>query len=115
NLSMIETIENKDEIIKNSINFIWKTTSETAIAVIFNNDPLLSATLTLNDETFNTINLDTPSCAIQAEDINLDRQPSDISFEIDSNAQDEELSFNVDDNMVDNSIEYDYSVSQPLE
>ncbi|CAG8507799.1 5077_t:CDS:2, partial [Cetraspora pellucida] len=125
---MIETVENKDEIIKNSINFIWKATSGTATAVIFNNDPLLSATLTLNDGMSNTINLDAPSCviinrenflkiinlveAIQAEDINLDRQPSDISLKIDSNVQDKESSFNVDDDML---IECDYSVSQPLE
>ncbi|CAG8669238.1 16467_t:CDS:2, partial [Cetraspora pellucida] len=82
-----------------------KATSGTAAAVIFNNDPLLSATLTLNNKTFNTINLDAPCCAIQAEDINLNGQPSDISLEIgfvnmdiqESNAQDRKLSFNVDD------------------
>jgi hypothetical protein len=61
---MIETVENKDEIIKNSINFIWKATGGKAAAVIFNDDSLLSATLTLNDGTSNTINLDAPSCVI---------------------------------------------------
>ncbi|CAG8601953.1 6057_t:CDS:1, partial [Cetraspora pellucida] len=61
---MIETVESKDEIIKNSINFIWTATSGTAAAVIFNNNPLLSATLTLNNRTSNTINLDAPSCVI---------------------------------------------------
>ncbi|CAG8800666.1 15606_t:CDS:2, partial [Racocetra persica] len=85
-----------------------------AAAVIFNDDSLLSATLTLNDGISNTINLDALSCVIinkenflkivnfaevnkkdqmiiddknhktiQAEDINLVRQPSGLSFEID--------------------------------
>ncbi|CAG8768782.1 5117_t:CDS:1, partial [Racocetra fulgida] len=54
----------KDEIIKNSINFIWKATSGKAATVIFNNNSLLTATLTLNDGTPSIINLDAPSCVI---------------------------------------------------
>ncbi|CAG8791402.1 15425_t:CDS:2, partial [Racocetra fulgida] len=98
---------NKDKIIKNLINFIWKATSGKAASLIFDNDPLFSATLTLNDGISNTIYLDAPSAviinrenflkiadlakvnesyqtiidAIQADDINLDRQPSDISLD----------------------------------
>ncbi|CAG8488712.1 17980_t:CDS:10 [Cetraspora pellucida] len=137
---MIKTVENKDEIIKNSINFIWKATDRKAAAVIFNGDSLLSATLTLNNGTSNIINLDAPSCviinrenflkivnlvevnekdqiiiddknheAIQAEDINLDRQPSGLSLEIDFVNMDiqesnMESSFDVDD--MDNSSEF---------
>ncbi|CAG8816343.1 5662_t:CDS:2, partial [Racocetra persica] len=137
-------------------------TSGKAASLIFDNDPLFSATLTLNDRTSNTIHLDAPSVviinrenflkiadlakvnesyqtiidvddheAIQADNTNLDRQPSDISLDFvnmdiqGSNAQDMELSFD-EDAMVDgqgakisrindNSIENDYSVSQPLE
>ncbi|CAG8528683.1 33892_t:CDS:2, partial [Racocetra persica] len=84
---MIEIVEDKGEIIKNSINCIWRATSKKAAAIIFNNDPLLSATLIFNDGMSNTVNLDAPSCVIQAENINLDRQPSDLSLEIEMDIQ----------------------------
>ncbi|CAG8656516.1 9132_t:CDS:10, partial [Gigaspora rosea] len=149
NLSMIETVEDKGEIIKNSINFIWRATSGKAAAIIFNNDPLLSATLTLNDGTSNTVNLDAPSCVIinrenflkiidlakvnekdkmiieenyeviQAEDINLDRQPSDLSLEIEmdiqeNTAQNTKSSFDLEEDGTDNNG-FDNPISQLLE
>ncbi|RIB23818.1 hypothetical protein C2G38_2032430 [Gigaspora rosea] len=146
---MIETVEDKGEIIKNSINFIWRATSGKAAAIIFNNDPLLSATLTLNDGTSNTVNLDAPSCVIinrenflkiidlakvnekdkmiieenyeviQAEDINLDRQPSDLSLEIEmdiqeNTAQNTKSSFDLEEDGTDNNG-FDNPISQLLE
>ncbi|CAG8553868.1 17464_t:CDS:10 [Racocetra fulgida] len=144
---MIKPIEDKDKIIKNSINFIWKATSGKAATVIFNNDSLLTATLTLNDGTPSIINLDAPSCviinrenflkivnladvneiiiddedheAIQTEDMNINRQPSDLSLESmdiqGSNTKD----INVDDMEDNEASRFDdnssNSMSQPLE
>ncbi|CAG8564364.1 17076_t:CDS:2, partial [Racocetra fulgida] len=118
-------------------------------AIIFNNDLLLSATLTLNDGTSNTVNLDALSCVIinrenflkivdlaevnekdqiiieenheviQAEDINLDRQPSDLSLEIEmdiqeNTAQNTESSFDLEEDGTDNNG-FDNPISQLLE
>ena len=64
---MIDIIENKKEIIKNSIHHIWKATTGGVREIIFN-DTSRSATIFLSDSTNNTENLDTPKVVLISEE-----------------------------------------------
>ncbi|CAG8547816.1 7646_t:CDS:2 [Racocetra fulgida] len=65
---MIQTVENKEEIIKNSVNHIWKAT-EGKVATITFDDPLNSATITLNNGNKTILNLDVPGVVLVNEEI----------------------------------------------
>ncbi|CAG8493603.1 3884_t:CDS:2, partial [Gigaspora margarita] len=158
---MIETVDNRDELIKYSFNIIWKATEAKITKATFNTNPLFSVTFFLNDKTSEILYLDAPNVVLikrenflkvlnlteqnevpiiieinsnkenlnkdqgsefqyldpvtyssmiqenimPAEDINLDRQPSDLSLELDF------VNMDIDDN----SIEFNNSVSPPFE
>ncbi|CAG8695057.1 23183_t:CDS:2 [Cetraspora pellucida] len=53
---MVEIVESK-EILKNSINLIWKATGEKVVTITFNNY-LRLATISLNNKTNITVNLE---------------------------------------------------------
>ncbi|CAG8847203.1 12078_t:CDS:2, partial [Gigaspora margarita] len=57
---MIETVDVKHELIKNSFEIIWKATNEKITSVTFNNNLLFSVTFDLNDRTSETLQLDAP-------------------------------------------------------
>ncbi|CAG8515729.1 17806_t:CDS:10, partial [Gigaspora rosea] len=127
---MIETVENRDELIKYSFNIIWKATEGKITNATFNTNPLFSVLnlteqnevpIIIDDEINSNIenlkkdqgsefqDLDPVTYSstiqenvIQAEDINLDRMDIDDKGE---------KILRIDDN----SIECDNSVSPPFE
>ncbi|CAG8459065.1 26620_t:CDS:2, partial [Racocetra persica] len=64
---MIKIVESKD-IIKNSINLIWKTTERSVVTVTFNRQ-LHLATISLDNRINTTLNLETPRVVLIKEDI----------------------------------------------
>ncbi|CAG8847307.1 13033_t:CDS:2, partial [Gigaspora margarita] len=58
--AMIEIVDNKHELIKNSFEIIWKATNGKITSVTFNNNPLFLVTFNLNDGTSETLHLDAP-------------------------------------------------------
>ncbi|CAG8740189.1 14105_t:CDS:1, partial [Cetraspora pellucida] len=65
---MIQTVENKEEIIKNSVKHIWKATEAKVVTITFD-EPLNSATITLNNGNKTILNLDTPGVVLINEEI----------------------------------------------
>ncbi|CAG8663043.1 2561_t:CDS:2, partial [Dentiscutata heterogama] len=65
---MVETIENKKEIIRYSINLIWEATKGGVRKIVFN-DASCSATIFLTDSTKDIENLDTPGVVLISEEI----------------------------------------------
>ncbi|CAG8630076.1 12699_t:CDS:2, partial [Cetraspora pellucida] len=65
---MIQTVENKEEIIKNSVNHIWKATEGKVVTITFD-DPLNLATITLNNGNKIILNLDAPGVVLINEEI----------------------------------------------
>ncbi|CAG8720318.1 21228_t:CDS:10, partial [Gigaspora margarita] len=59
--AMIETVEDKHELIKNSFEIIWKATDGQITSVTFNKNPPASVTFNLNDGTSETLCLDPPN------------------------------------------------------
>ncbi|CAG8499426.1 15693_t:CDS:2 [Racocetra fulgida] len=55
---MIETVDNRDELIKYSFDILWKATDGKIILVTFKENPLFTVTFNLNDGTSKTLNLD---------------------------------------------------------
>ncbi|CAG8530062.1 5991_t:CDS:10, partial [Racocetra persica] len=62
------TVENKEEIIKNSVNHIWKATEGKVVTITFNN-LLNSVTITLNNSNKTILNLDAPGVVLINEEI----------------------------------------------
>ncbi|CAG8516273.1 198_t:CDS:2, partial [Dentiscutata heterogama] len=92
---MIETVENRDELIKYSFNIIWKATEGKITNATFNTNPLFSVSFFLNDETSETLHLDAPNVVLIKREnflkvLNLTEQnevPIIIDDEINSNIE----------------------------
>ncbi|CAG8741338.1 25172_t:CDS:10, partial [Dentiscutata erythropus] len=138
---IIETVENRDELIKYSFNIIWKATEGKITNTTFNTNPLFSVTFFLNDETSETLHLNAPNVVLNLTKQNevpiiiddekdqgsefQDLDPVTYSCTIQKNViQAEDINLNrmdIDDKgekilrTDDNSIECDNSVSLPFE
>ncbi|CAG8697006.1 17374_t:CDS:1, partial [Racocetra persica] len=64
---MFETIEDNEEIIKESINLIWKAADGKVVSITFNN-PILLAKITLENGISTIIKLDVPKAILLNED-----------------------------------------------
>ncbi|CAG8617791.1 15662_t:CDS:2, partial [Racocetra fulgida] len=64
---MFETVNNKEEIIKVSINLIWKASDGKVVSVSFN-DQLRSATIVFDNGTNTTVNLNAPGVILMNEE-----------------------------------------------
>ncbi|CAG8712067.1 23002_t:CDS:2, partial [Racocetra persica] len=62
------TVKNKEEIIKNSVKHIWKATEGKVVTITFD-DPLNSATITLNNSNKPILNLNVPEVVLINEEI----------------------------------------------
>ncbi|CAG8491262.1 3552_t:CDS:10, partial [Cetraspora pellucida] len=61
---MIETVDNRDELIKYCFDILWKATEGKINSVTFNENPLFTVTFNLVDGTFKTLNLDAPKVVL---------------------------------------------------
>ncbi|CAG8760339.1 3745_t:CDS:2, partial [Racocetra persica] len=106
---MIHTIENKEEIIKNSVNHIWKTTEGKVVTITFD-DPLNSVTITLNNGNKTILNLDAPGVVLINEEIFR----KIVNVVDGSNRKDPIIIDEVEIRLQENDSEASVSVDQPL-
>ena len=64
---VIETIEDKQEIIQCSVNLIWKATHGKIVSIIFNQ--LQTVTITFSNGEVRTIKIDAPGAILMRENI----------------------------------------------
>ncbi|CAG8526916.1 12439_t:CDS:10, partial [Cetraspora pellucida] len=61
---MIETVDNRDELIKYCFDILWKATEGKIISVTFNKNPLFTVTFNLIDGDSKTLNLEAPKVVL---------------------------------------------------